>query len=232
MPRVPAGLKRSTCESRLSVDVRQWSRGLRPGGHFSVTWSRAGTRFARLDAHVHVDAVQLALVWCPPGGSELPRASQIVRLDWTTCRLTSCHRRGDRAWFRCPKCDRRCALLYSGDSSAFGCRRCRELAYESQSQNPHIRALTKAQRLRMRLGGSSSLRDPLPARPKGMHKITYLRLCSKELLAAGRWIGHLAKRYLPSGGAGRQDNLVRLADLVPRRRPIGRFRRRPQRDAT
>ena len=32
----------------------------------------------------------------------------------------------------------------------------------------------RAQRIRMKLGGSGSLGDPFPPRPKGMHKRTYL----------------------------------------------------------
>ena len=94
-----------------------------------------------------------------------------VEIEWTPC-----HYGGSRAWFRCPArgCGRRVAILYIG-KFAF-CRRCGQLAYESQREAPHDRALTRAQAIRMKLGGSGSMADPFPPKPKGMHWHTYWRL--------------------------------------------------------
>jgi hypothetical protein len=38
------------------------------------------------------------------------------------------------------------------------------------------RGVSQAQKIRMRLGGSVSLFEPFPEKPKGMHWLTYLRL--------------------------------------------------------
>jgi hypothetical protein len=87
LPRTGApALKKSLVEDRLAIDVRHWSRNglLRPGLAFSVAWSRGGIAFAQLNVSTVVDAVQLRLVWCSPGGSELlgskARAAQLEHL--------------------------------------------------------------------------------------------------------------------------------------------------------
>ena len=228
--RVPAGLKKSLVEDRLAIDVRQWSRAklLRPGSHFSVEWSHYGVPFARGDVRVEVDAVRVTLA--PPGGSELTRDCQWLSLVWTVCRLTSCSRRGCRVWFRCPLCDRHVAVLYSGDRVAFGCRKCRGLAYASQSESRQDRILERARAARRKLGGGINLSAPLPPRPRGMHRRTYNRLFGKALLAAERQLAALG-RGLPSGGLKvDQDDGVLLADLRRRRKRL--LVRRPPRVST
>jgi hypothetical protein len=65
-------------------------------------------------------------------------------------------------------------ILYGG--KIFACRRCYRLAYESQTESPAYRALNRTQSIRMRLGGSGSMMDFFPEKPKGMHWKTYRRL--------------------------------------------------------
>ena len=85
-----------------------------------------------------------------------------------------------RPWFVCRVysggryCGRRVAVLY-GAGELFACRRCYGLAYASQHEALRHRGLWKAQKIRMRLGGSPSLADVFPDRPKGMHWRTYHR---------------------------------------------------------
>jgi hypothetical protein len=95
-----------------------------------------------------------------------------VPLKWT-----SCHYGGSRAWLLCPTvdCGRRVAILYADDTDGtIACRHCRNLVYETQRETAGYRDLYRAQRIRMNLGGSGSLGDPFPPRPKGMHERTYL----------------------------------------------------------
>ena len=87
---------------------------------------------------------------------------------------TPCHLGGERAWFRCPSCGRRAAILYLGANLV--CRQCLGLYYECQRSRGRWSALTKLQRLRVRLGGSANLTEPFPERPKYMRRRTYDRL--------------------------------------------------------
>ena len=51
-----------------------------------------------------------------------------------------------------------------------------DLAYESQRDERATRLISKAQKIRRHLGGSASLLEPFPPKPKGMHWRTYARL--------------------------------------------------------
>lgn len=87
-----------------------------------------------------------------------------VRIDRTPQRLG-----GTRAWFLCPKCGRRCAILYPVQ-----CRKCMGLHYRSEHLSPDNRATLRAQRLRARLGDPSyNLSHPIPPKPKWMRWATY-----------------------------------------------------------
>jgi hypothetical protein len=93
-----------------------------------------------------------------------------IKLEWTPCNYG-----GRRPWFLCPRrgCGRRVAILYG--SSDFGCRTCRRLTYHTQRTPAASRSLERAQRLRVRLGGNVDMTQPFPARPKGMHFLTYMK---------------------------------------------------------
>ena len=83
-------------------------------------------------------------------------------------------------------CRCRVALLYGGTD--FLCRYRRGLTFRSRRSDPHDRALLRAERLRVRLGGAPDITAPLPPRPKGMHRWTYTRksvaIISAELRAS------------------------------------------------
>ncbi len=76
---------------------------------------------------------------------------------------------GRRWWFRCPATGRRVANLHSPPGGGiFASRRAYGLAYRSQRERAYDRALTRTQDIRMKLGGSPSLAEPFPDKPKGM----------------------------------------------------------------
>src|SRR6516165_8379952 len=50
------------------------------------------------------------------------------------------------------------------------------------------RAISRPQEARIRLGGSGNLTAPFPARPRGMHRMTYYRLLDRAMAAQERTI--------------------------------------------
>jgi hypothetical protein len=167
--------RRATCESCLSIDVREWYRlgYLRAGQRFTSSWTRYGEPLGSIDARTEADVVVLTI----KGGSEWRSVEQRVPLVWTRCYLG-----GARPWFRCSAsvgerpCGRRVAKLYLRATAIFACRHCCGLAYASQREIPRHRAIRRAQKLRMRLGGSANLLEPFPERPRGMHRRTLYKL--------------------------------------------------------
>jgi len=114
------------------------------------------------------------------GGEQQPRklAGQLVPIVRTKCGFG-----GTRPWFRCDRCRRRAAILYLATGSGFACRRCLGLAYRSQSATAANRAISKARKLRERLGGGPSVLDPLPGKPPRMHRQTYWRRLAAVITA-------------------------------------------------
>jgi hypothetical protein len=162
----------SRCETTLSIDVRHWSRQdkLRSGITFTQRWlfddqseASIAVEIANNSAILHYTLVEQTQAIC-----------QKIPLVWTACRLG-----GRRAWFVCPghdePCLKRAAVLYLA-ADGFGCRTCAGVTYASQSEPKRLRGITKAQKIRMKLGGSGNLLVPFPVKPKRMHRRTYQRL--------------------------------------------------------
>jgi hypothetical protein len=183
----------------LALDIRYLHREAlpHPGQTLHCTWSRDGKPIASIAVSLTADAVPITFEWRPRDTGEWTSSPQCLPVTWTALHPLSPHCRGIRPWFLCPQitangqtCGRRVAVLYaSGGRPYFACRKCRRLAYAIEQENPRHRSIRRAQRARLRLGGSPSLLDPLPPRPKGMRTHTYNRLLGKALIAAERWVG-------------------------------------------
>jgi hypothetical protein len=88
---------------------------------------------------------------------------------------TPCHLGGERFWFICPQCSRRCAILYPAI-----CWTCTGGRYAYELMPPDDRLMTKAFRIRSRLGQTEGgLFGSFPDRPNGMHVTTYFRLVAQ-----------------------------------------------------
>jgi hypothetical protein len=89
------------------------------------------------------------------------------------------HFGGSQWYFVCPVLGRRASFLWMPPgASHFASRQAwgNEVAYRSQSLAPPFRALSRAQEIRIRLGGEDYIRvfhDVTPPKPKGMHRRTY-----------------------------------------------------------
>ena len=147
------------------------------------------------------DGVVLTHFSKSPAAGTWSRMEQRVPIIWTAC-----HFGGARPWFVCSiysnsrYCGRRVALLY-GPGQLFACRRCYGLGYSSQQEAPMLRAIGRAQKIRIRLGGSANLTEPFPEKPKGMHWSRYLRLQARAEAAQNssyaltmQWIDGLSLR--------------------------------------
>lgn len=193
MPRSAFG-GRPTCEGCKSLDIRRLQRDklLQPGRRFSLSWSRNGEPTGDIRVETERDAVLLIYRTRRYGNQEWKDIRQRVPITWTRCSLG-----GRRPWFICSVyasgrfCGRRVAILY-GAGDLFACRHCYGLAYASQSESPRNRALSQAQKIRMRLSSSPSIFDPFPEKPAHMHWRTYDRLRVRAMRSEGRSMALLA----------------------------------------
>ena len=145
-----ASFKPQWFERRLSGTLR-WSTGGRKTGSIGY---RLAPDHMRLQYSTKVRGEQRAID---------------ERIDFT---FTPQHLGGERRWIVCPSCLKRCRVLWGG--AYFRCRRCFGATYPSQYERFYVRGLTKAQRLREKLGGQVGMMYPFPYKPKGMHWRTYL----------------------------------------------------------
>jgi hypothetical protein len=80
---------------------------------------------------------------------------------------------GRRWWFRCPRSGDLVSKLYLPNGAyTFASRRAYRLGYRSQRETPRDRSITRAFKLRDRLGGRGGIGDYIP-KPKWMRWRTY-----------------------------------------------------------
>jgi hypothetical protein len=176
------------CESYHAIDLA-WLRRkkvLALGVPTTVGWSRAGRPSGSVSVELGENGVTLDYR-TRPMGEEWREVREFVPFTYTATAFS-----GHRRWFACPQCGRPCRVLYGG--ARFRCRRCHRLRYESQYEAPWASAGSRAQRVRLRLGGSANLLEPFPARPKHMQRRTYSRLRALDAGLMARSTAGLASR--------------------------------------
>lgn len=151
----------------------------RVGYRGTIKRSRGGVEVASISYTVEVSGLRLHYRSRSPG-SDWIDVNELIQFA-----CTSANYGGQRTWFKCSSCGKRCRILYGG--TYFRCRRCYGLHYESQYEPHYCRAASQAHELRARLGQNGSLDEPFPARPKGMHWKTYRRLEARDTELLGRW---------------------------------------------
>jgi hypothetical protein len=177
---------KTTVEDCRSLDIALWAReGLTgPGAIRSGVWqwsdSRTGAVASSIGYSIDMTDPHVRLQYTFSEAGE--------RLDYRVDLVsTSPHYGGLRWWFVCPEtvggraCPRRVRKLYLPPGGRyFACRHCCQLSYTSQREDEMNRALSKAQTIRERLGGSASMLAPFPSKPKGMRWRTYYRLRARS----------------------------------------------------
>ena len=176
----------SSCKATTSdcyrLDVRWLQREglLLPGRYSPLTWSCNGEPPGSINLRSEIVRVILSYRHRRLDESWQEREYSVT-LEWTRC-----HYGGSRPWFRCPAngCGRRVTVLYGGGIYAY--RQCHQLVYESKREPPYRRALSRAQAIIKRLGGTWA--EGFPDKPKGMHHGTYRRLAQQsEYAQACSW---------------------------------------------
>jgi len=141
---------------------------LMPGRTFGWQWESGNKTMATINVHTEINKIKLSYKQ-RSNGNEWKDKSYTVWLDWTWCNY------GDwRAWFLCPRCDRRVAILYGG--ATFACRHCYQLAYPCQRETTLDRATRRAEKIRSRLGWEAGILNSPGEKPKGMHWQTFEKL--------------------------------------------------------
>ena len=162
---------RLTCEDLRRLDVWSLARDGLLTGQGSITWRRGG----RITSQIAIRADGKGGIILSHLSGEEPISG---RVPLTSTRGNS---GGYRHWFLCPGCHRRVGVLYG--AIWFRCRHCHDLRYESQRCNHTYSAISRVQKIRMRLGGSADLSEPTPQRPRYMHHRTYDRLLHQQAMA-------------------------------------------------
>ena len=116
---------RPVLENMRRIDVREWVRsGLIHERHFIADWNTGTRKIAGYVCFPRGDRVYLSYYRRERNG--LAPVAQRIRLTRTPCNFG-----GHRHWFRCPRCQRRCALLYLVHDHLI-CRPCSRVPYYTQ----------------------------------------------------------------------------------------------------
>jgi hypothetical protein len=123
------------------VDIRHWQKYgyLTDGSYFQWQWTLGAEVTGRMAVWTQAGAVRLSY---SIGGRD---SSQTIAMT-----NTKCHLGGSRAWFVCPRCHCRAAILYLR-ASRFACRHCQRVSYLSQSHTLIDRLGNRLQQLEQRL---------------------------------------------------------------------------------
>lgn len=152
----------------LALDIRRLVRQgrLNTGTSCTVTWK--GRSFsASIGVDVHANAATLRY------SANAKHQCYDVAIS-----TTQCHLGGQRHWWQCPRCDRRCAILYGG--AVFICRKCAGLHYPTQHSNDFEKFIIRADSIRERLGWRPGIAYGQGPKPKGMHWKTYRGLAKQH----------------------------------------------------
>lgn len=128
----------------LRLDIRELYKDdfVQGEARGSITWLQQGKPVASIGTRF--DPCRLALVLDYEFGIPPVPVKERVYLTYTACNYG-----GDRPWFVCPSCGRRCAVLWG--KGRFLCRLCQRVAYASQNESGSSRAIRRVHEIRAKL---------------------------------------------------------------------------------
>ena len=170
--------KKAKTNTLFRIDIKDIRRssGLEPGARGQAWQSVRGVVGSFVLFEINKDRVLLEYIHQSPEKEE-QLVTETIWLDYTAP-----HFGGKRAWFSCPQCCKRVAVLFRVDRR-FRCRKCHKLSYPTQSWDEFDRSGHKARKIRIKLGGSGGLGEKFPPKPVGMHLRTYFMLMQKAVNA-------------------------------------------------
>jgi hypothetical protein len=155
-----------------------------PGTTFLCHWLTDNEGTASLKVRVESEEQVRLIYRVRVPGKRWQQLERTVSIVWDSCRYG-----GRRPWLICPNCGHSMAVLYLGGSSPlFLCRRCAGLKYLSQCGGPRLSLMRKAEKIRRQLGGSGSLDEPFPYKPRYMPWKKYLRAREIGVQTEKEWL--------------------------------------------
>jgi hypothetical protein len=135
--------KKDTVDDCLRLDMMTLVREVDLGEpeYTTITWRSARGKVSNIGVYVEPPRrILLSYSVTDRQGKETDYAYYV----WAE--TTACHFGGERWWFNCPECHRRCRILYKPYyANVFKCRLCYNLTYRSQQEgNPKAWALVRA----------------------------------------------------------------------------------------
>ena len=173
-------------EQMLRLDIAHLERrGYLRGGPYRYSWSWGDQPMGSI--------TMLRL----PTGLKLMYRTQRADGEWLDIDelvpfvLTPMRFGGERRWFQCLSCARKCRVLFGG--RRFRCRRCHRVRYASQSETRLDRAHRGMFKIVKRLDPEEQCND-LPEKPKRMHWRTYNRLVERYEHYDAHWAWAVMRR--------------------------------------
>ena len=176
-------------DQMLRLDLaRLERRGYLRGGPYRMSWSWGSGGDDAGSIVLLSLATGLKLMYrSRRGDDEWQDVDELVPFIWTPTKFG-----GQRRWFQCLSCGRKCRVLYGG--GRFRCRRCRVCATARNRRR---------ERIAPRGPCSRSLSASIPksnattyrAKPKGMHWRTYNRLAERYEHYDAQWAVEAMRRF-------------------------------------
>jgi hypothetical protein len=163
-----------TTEQRRSIAISSLRKSgvLTNGWYGSLDWKRGSDLVADIRIRGGRDRIELFYSYRSDGDAWEP-VEQPVSILWRPCPFG-----GERPLFLCPRCNQPVLQLFQS-GPRFRCRHCCRLTYASRWEDEETRSLRRANRLRVQLGGDPGMDEPLPERPRHMHRRVYERMTAE-----------------------------------------------------